>query len=62
MERDKAEGKLIGRPLPQPVEDDPRWPKVRDLVLSGVLTRQEGARRLPVRDIAFSEALGKSAG
>jgi DNA invertase Pin-like site-specific DNA recombinase len=39
MERARAEGRVIGRPRRQPVEEHPRWAQVRDRVLAGVLTR-----------------------
>jgi DNA invertase Pin-like site-specific DNA recombinase len=60
MERARAEGKLIGRPRRSPLEQDPRFPKVRDLVVAGHLTRAEGARRLRVRDSTFSDALQRA--
>ena len=41
MERARDDGKQIGRPHRQPMH--PRFAKVRDLVLAGVLTRPEGA-------------------
>lgn len=48
--RDDDEGESpIGRPRRPAVEDLRRWPAVRDLVLAGVLTRGEAARRLKVR-------------
>lgn len=49
MERARAEGKRIGRPRRRPLDADPRWPQIRDLVIAGVLTRAEAARRLHVR-------------
>ncbi|HZT82245.1 MAG TPA: recombinase family protein [Gemmataceae bacterium] len=59
MERARADGRQIGRPRRPPVEAHRRWPEVRDLVLRGVLTRREGARRLKVRQADFSAALRK---
>lgn len=59
MERARSEGKAIGRPQRRPLEVDPRWPAVRDLVLAGTLTRQEGARRLRVRYATFAAAIRK---
>ena len=53
MDRARSEGKLAGRPRRVPLEEDPRWPAVRNLVLAGVLTRREGARRLHVRNATF---------
>jgi DNA invertase Pin-like site-specific DNA recombinase len=60
MERAREEGKQMGRPRRRPLEDDPRFPKVRDLVNEGVLTRAEGARRLHVRYATFAAALERS--
>ncbi len=60
MERAREEGKLLGRPRRRPLDEDPRFPKVRDLVQAGVLTRAEGARRLRVRYATFAAALNHS--
>jgi DNA invertase Pin-like site-specific DNA recombinase len=61
MERGREEGKQMGRPPRRPLEEDPRFPKVRDLVLSRVLTRAEGARRLRVRYTTLATAVGRCA-
>jgi hypothetical protein len=53
----REEGKQLGRPRRRPLDEDPRFPKVRDLVQGGVLTRTEGARRLRVRYETFVAAL-----
>ena len=60
MERAREEGKQLGRPRRPPIDEDPRFPKVRDLVHDGVLTRAEGARRLHVRYATFVAALHRS--
>jgi DNA invertase Pin-like site-specific DNA recombinase len=57
MERAREEGKQLGRPRRRPLDEDPRFPKVRDLVRAGILTRAEGARRLRVRYAAFVAAI-----
>ncbi|MBO0709108.1 MAG: recombinase family protein, partial [Candidatus Dormibacteraeota bacterium] len=57
MQRMAAEGKPVGRPCRRPLEDDPRWPRVRQLVREGTLTRAEAARRLRVRYETLSAAL-----
>lgn len=57
MERARSEGKAIGRPRRHPIQAHPRWPEIRDLVMEGTLTRQEGARRLRVRYATFTSAL-----
>lgn len=62
MERARSEGKLIGRPRRIALDDDPRWPAIRDLVRSGVLTRREAARRLHVRNATFDAAFRKGGG
>ncbi len=53
MERARDEGKQVGRRRSL----DPRFPKVRDLVLTGVVTRAEAARRLRVRYATLVEAV-----
>jgi putative DNA-invertase from lambdoid prophage Rac len=62
MERARAEGKRIGRPRRPPVEAHRRWPETRDLVLAGVLTSAEGARRLRVRRVDFAAAIKAARG
>jgi putative DNA-invertase from lambdoid prophage Rac len=62
MERARAEGKRIGRPPRPPVETHRRWPETRDLVLAGVLTSAEGARRLRVRRVDFAAAIKAARG
>lgn len=60
MERARSDGKPIGRPRRRvALEDDPRWPVVRDLVRAGVLTRREAARRLRVRNATLDAAFRK---
>lgn len=59
MQRVSAEWKPVGRPRRRPLEDDPRWPRVRQLVLDGTLMRAEAARRLRVRYETLSAALRK---
>jgi DNA invertase Pin-like site-specific DNA recombinase len=60
MERARAEGKQLGRPRRPPLEEDPRFPKVRDLVNYNILTKAEGSRRLHVRYATFVAALQRS--
>ncbi len=62
MERAHEEGKQLGRPRRRPLDEDPRFPKVRDLVVAGVLTRAEAARRLRVRYSTLADALERSGG
>ncbi len=57
IERAREEGKQLGRPRRRPLEEDPHFPKVRDLVQSSVLTRAEAARRLHVRYTTLTNAL-----
>ena len=57
MTRARAEGKNVGRPRRPSVESLRRWPETRDLVLSGVLSRAEGAKRLSVRREDFTAAI-----
>lgn len=60
MDRARAAGKSLGRPKRErTVEQLPGWPKVRDLVVAGGLTRYEAARRLKVRYGDFVHALQK---
>lgn len=56
MERARAAGKSLGRPKRElGVEQLRDWPKVRDAINRGELTRYEGARRLKVR---YGELVG----
>lgn len=57
MERARSRGSRLGRPPRPSVDQLRRWPEVRDLVLTGTLTRGEGARRLRVRYSDFIAAL-----
>jgi DNA invertase Pin-like site-specific DNA recombinase len=57
VERARTAGRRLGRPPRPAVEELRRWPEIRDLVIAGVITRTEGARRLHVRYGDFLIAL-----
>lgn len=57
VERARTAGRRLGRPPRPAVEELRRWPEIRDLVIAGVITRTEGARRLHVRHGDFLIAL-----
>ncbi len=58
LERARAEGKRLGRPVrTKAVTDLPQWPKVLQALSAGHLNRAEAAKKLGVRKAALIAAL-----